>query len=274
MVLEGGAWRLFLDAQKRRPLSSATTKGVQEDFEYICVAHNGKCAERLMREADVPALHKLLKCKFGSGPPPKALMQLSSLWVCCFAVKGSLGLPFEGAFVKGSQDLCWVADNSKKMAGAGAAAEGYEAWTLVSTRPYGTANKVPQENVPKDVADRVTREMTRAFETAAGLAPGTIAPVASRVQLWGAGVPMNTYTPAPCILDAAKAAGICGDWLVDPSVQGAAISGIEMADAIKAHLDGKKENVGILDSLDGAFRAVDSPACGSFPGLPLKGGLM
>ena len=24
---------------------------VQEDFEYICVAHNGKCAERLMREA-------------------------------------------------------------------------------------------------------------------------------------------------------------------------------------------------------------------------------
>ena len=22
---------------------------VQEDFEYICVAHNGKCAERLMQ---------------------------------------------------------------------------------------------------------------------------------------------------------------------------------------------------------------------------------
>lgn len=33
----------------------------------------------------------------------------------------------------------------------------------------------------------------------------------------------------PC---ADSAAGICGDWLVDPSVQGAAISGIELAEAI------------------------------------------
>eukprot|EP00960_Hanusia_phi_P007076 201553-Hanusia_phi.AAC.3 len=34
--------------------------------------------------------------------------QLSSLWVLVFAVEGSLGLPFEGAFVKKHPDLCWV----------------------------------------------------------------------------------------------------------------------------------------------------------------------
>ena len=84
---------------------------------------------------------------------------------------GSLGLPFEGAFVKGSDALCWAADNTRKLrdTSAGAADDDVEAWTLISTRPFGAANKVPQENVPQEVAERVTAELLRAFETAAGL---------------------------------------------------------------------------------------------------------
>ncbi|KAK3288084.1 hypothetical protein CYMTET_4438 [Cymbomonas tetramitiformis] len=42
-----------------------------------------------------------------------------------------------------------------------------ECWTLFSTNEYGKANKVPQENVPARVSDKVT-------------------------ALWGAGLPLNS----------------------------------------------------------------------------------
>lgn len=100
-----GKWRLFRDNNRRRRLSAK--EGVEEDFDYIVVAHNGKCAERLMRDAQVPKLHRLLKTKFASSPPPAGVMQLSSLWVMTFVVENSIGLPFEGAFVQAHPDLCW-----------------------------------------------------------------------------------------------------------------------------------------------------------------------
>lgn len=100
-----GKWRLYRDNNRRRRLSAK--EGVEADFDYIVVAHNGKCAERLMRDADVPRLHRLLKTKFASSPPPAGVMQLSSLWVMSFVVEGSLGLDFEGAFVQDHPDLCW-----------------------------------------------------------------------------------------------------------------------------------------------------------------------
>ena len=66
---EDGKWRLFRDNMRRRKLSSEVPGGCwrrsadmpwqvgrQSDFDYIVVAHNGKCAERLMRDAEVPAL--------------------------------------------------------------------------------------------------------------------------------------------------------------------------------------------------------------------------
>ncbi len=34
---------------------------------------------------------------------------------------------------------------------------------------------------------------------------------------------MNTYKGGECVLDAEAAAGIAGDWLVEPSIQGAAV---------------------------------------------------
>jgi hypothetical protein len=74
-------------------------------------------------------------------------MQLSSLWVMTFVVDKSLALPFEGAFINGHPDLCWAADNTKKLASPDNDC-GVEAWTLISSRPYGTRNKVPQEAVP------------------------------------------------------------------------------------------------------------------------------
>jgi hypothetical protein len=166
--------------------------GATEDFDYIIVSHNGKCAERLMREAGVDRLHRILKTKFSCAPPPGSTMQLSSLWVLCLLVKGSLSLPFEGAFIKGNPDLCWASDNTMKL-GQGSDKE-YEAWTLISSRSYGSQNKCPQENVPKQVSEKVTSELISAFESACGLPQGSVRPTHTLAQLWGAAVPMNVLS--------------------------------------------------------------------------------
>ena len=73
-----GKWRLWRDKNRRQRLSAGETPA--SDFDYLVVAHNGKCAEALMRQASVPKLHRLLKTKFSCAPPPTGLMQLSSLW--------------------------------------------------------------------------------------------------------------------------------------------------------------------------------------------------
>ena len=99
---------------------------------------------------------------------------------------------------------------------------------MISSRSFGSRNKVPQEAVPREVEERVAGELLRAFEGAAGLPAKSINPVSRKLQLWGAGVPMNVFRNAPCVFDAGSQAGICGDWLLEPSVQGAALSGALM----------------------------------------------
>ncbi len=62
-----------------------------------------------------------------------------------------------------------------------------------------------------------------------------------RVQLWGAAVPMNRLENGDqCVFDGAHNAGICGDWFGDPSIEGAAISGLDLAEKIAAHAQGNR----------------------------------
>jgi hypothetical protein len=64
-----GAWQLH---DGRKSLGS---------FTYIVIAHNGKCADRLMSKAGVPRIHKLLRAKFGPKlkSPKQDIMQLVSV---------------------------------------------------------------------------------------------------------------------------------------------------------------------------------------------------
>ena len=101
---------------------------------------------------------------------------------------------------------------------------------------YKSTNTDASGAALQEVEERVARELLRAFEMSAGLAPNSIAPVAQRLQLWGAGVPMNVLSAGPCVLDVGAAAGICGDWLLEPSIQGAAVSGLELPEAIANHI--------------------------------------
>jgi hypothetical protein len=68
------------------------------------------------------------------------------------------------------------------------------------------------------------------------LPPGSLSEcvVDQRLQLWGAGVPLNTYQSRDdddggFVYDAPHGVGVCGDWLVDPSVAGAWTSGRNLA---------------------------------------------
>ena len=40
----------------------------------------------------------------------------------------------------------------------------------------------------------------------------------SKLQLWGAGIPLNT-AGADCLIDVSAQVGVCGDWCIEPSVQ-------------------------------------------------------
>jgi hypothetical protein len=81
-----------------------------------------------------------------------------------------------------------------------------ECWTLTSTREFGAANKVPQENVPPEKEREISSLMLRAMEDATGLPNGSIVPMSQKVQLWGAAVPMNRHT-APFVMDGAAGVG-------------------------------------------------------------------
>eukprot|EP00472_Partenskyella_glossopodia_P009496 CAMPEP_0197517788 /NCGR_PEP_ID=MMETSP1318-20131121/2864_1 /TAXON_ID=552666 /ORGANISM="Partenskyella glossopodia, Strain RCC365" /LENGTH=274 /DNA_ID=CAMNT_0043067633 /DNA_START=244 /DNA_END=1068 /DNA_ORIENTATION=- len=60
---------------------------------------------------------------------------------------------------------------------------------------------------------------------------GLTDPVTSQLQLWGAGQPGNIYHDV-CFLDPVTNVGICGDWMVAPSVEGAALSGVALGDSL------------------------------------------
>ena len=207
------------------------------EVDYVVIAHNGKCADRLMAKAGVPSIHRLLQCKFAPKVTAPTKMHLSSLWMCIAVFDKPLGLQWAGAEIEQHPVLSWAGNNSKKP---GLRHQGsYEAWTLLSTRQFGTANKCPQEDIPPAKRAQVTNLMLQAFYQAAGLittdGPGP-QPVHTFVQLWGAAVPLNVLGGgAPSVLDSDSAVGVCGDWFTSPCIEGAAESGLHLADTIAAH---------------------------------------
>ena len=127
----------------------------QGAFDAVVIAHNGKCADRLLRPAGVPQVAAQMRA-----------LKLSAVWVVMAAFEAPVQVPsgFEGAFVHGCDTLAWVANNTAKLrpSGDGIDARSTEdtaatlqCWTLISTSAFGKANKVPQERVPLHVAANV-----------------------------------------------------------------------------------------------------------------------
>eukprot|EP01024_Parvocaulis_polyphysoides_P055367 TRINITY_DN5661_c0_g1_i5.p1 TRINITY_DN5661_c0_g1~~TRINITY_DN5661_c0_g1_i5.p1 ORF type:complete len:388 (-),score=44.12 TRINITY_DN5661_c0_g1_i5:269-1432(-) len=241
------------DGQKWELFEFKTRHG---EFDSVIISHNGKCADRLTKpNQSIKQINRLLRVKFQPQATEQPMMQLCSLWVLMVAFPSSLELPFEGAFVEGEEELTWVANNTKKLQQN----HKVECWTLISGRKFASDNKVPQEHIPKAKAREVTEKMLECFSRVTKLTLPK--EVYSRVQLWGAAVPMNTYQH-PCVWDAREQVGICGDWLVKPSIEGAFNSGVSMAEQLYKHntQTNQRRSVG----LRGQFQIVGGPPIGDF----------
>jgi predicted NAD/FAD-dependent oxidoreductase len=240
---DDGIWRL-----------SASGRAIG-DHHFLVIAHNGKCATRLLRPSGAPLVDAQM-----------ARMKLSAIWCLCVAFAEPLNAPCEGAYVTGLPALAWAGNNSAKM---GLGGGGNECWTLLSTAAYGKANKCPQEAIPADVAARVTAEMLTAFASALGVRalPAT---TLTRAQLWGAALPTNTPN-VPVIFDAAARVAMCGDWLLGASAEAAAISGRAAGDAIAAAVAASHAGAGSLEHLSAGLTARFVPIGASEIGTAEKG---
>ncbi len=289
-------------AKRRWALASSPRGGVElGTFDFVAVAHNGKCAARLASTARRPdgsgaadKLGRSLQCAFGIRPTAELDKQrkliLSSVWAVMFVVDEPLeGVPagMEGAHVAGSDVLSWASNVSAKRA-AGNEAQTHEGrdpgssskkqcWVLHSTPQFARDNKCPQENVPKATDAFVTRELLAAFENAAGLRAGSIEPSFTKTQLWGAANPL-TVANVPAVFDSETRTGACGDWCGSgpPCVEQAAASALALADAVEAMVRGGAETArdptaaATLDAAKPRWTAANrgAAALGAFPGTP------
>lgn len=172
------------------------------DYDAVVIAHNGKCANRLVASAGkVPGVLRQLR-----------RLKLSAAWVVmvAFAVDPLLeGTQLHGMHVRGCPALAWAGYNNSKLDALQDSS--MRCWTLISTGEYGRANKVPQEAVPVDVATRVTGDLLEAWRAALGV-PALPPVVFSRAQLWGAALPVNS-PGVECVWDAE---GRVGAWVGFP----------------------------------------------------------
>ncbi|WOL05024.1 hypothetical protein Cni_G13747 [Canna indica] len=231
-------------------------------FDAIVIAHNGKCANRLLSTSGLPLLTKQMKT-----------LELSSVWALLAAFEDPLPIAenedfgsFEGAFVKGVQSLSWMANNSSKLFPLDSGIP--QCWTFFSTAAYGKQNKVPQENIPNATAEKVKDDILEGVESALGLSQGSLQkPFYTRLQLWGAALPTNT-PGVPCIFDPKGRAGICGDWLLGSSVEAAALSGMSLAHHMADYFQtGGTQSDEFAIGLNNSFHAIDGHDIGQFPGL-------
>lgn len=243
-------------------------------FDHVVVAHNGKCADRLMSRTPAKDLHSLLKVDFRPYVPNWGgkRMTLNSIYSLTVALKKSengknisdfIGDEVITAFVKNEPSLRLVTNQSLKFGNNGN--DELEVWTILSSPKFAKKFKGPQENLPQERVEEVTRLMLSSFEKSLGMEEGAIDDGLvkdSKLQLWGAAVPLNVWSPtgdsvnannSGFMYDAENAAGVCGDWLLDPSIAGAWESGRRLANWMSEGKRGDEVSVG-LPRLGGEFK--------------------
>ena len=241
-------------------------------FDRVVIAHNGKCADRLMSKAPTKKLHSLLRTNFAPSVPKGggSKMTLNSIYSLSIAVntKSSISeaLPkdsFVCGFIKNEPTLRFLSCDTRKHDNNNGDENPVEVWTVLTSAAFGKKHKGPQENLPLETVSNVTSLMLNAVERSLGLQADTLSEqvLESRLQLWGAAVPLNVWTGSDSdssfdtqgfVYDAEFGAGVCGDWLLEPSIGGAWESGRRLA----KHLSQEKSK--------GSLRSVGLPPDGQF----------
>lgn len=137
----------------------------------------------------------------------------------CWALMGryahTLDLPFDGLFVN-TGPLSWVARDSSKPGRLHEGSEVKEVWVLHASAEWSEANI---ESAPEEVA----LELLAAFTALGGEAP-----MEHSVHRWRY-ADCGQYLHQGYAWDAAQQLGLCGDWLNGGKVEGAWMSGYQLA---------------------------------------------
>mmetsp|Transcript_23076 Transcript_23076/g.32310 ORF Transcript_23076/g.32310 Transcript_23076/m.32310 type:complete len:506 (-) Transcript_23076:1305-2822(-) len=258
-------------------------------FDRLVIAHNGKCADRLMSKTPARDLHSLLRTNFSPSVPAWGgkRMTLNSIYSLTIAVdkksspiaKSLNNDKFMSGFVKNEPTLRFLTCQTRKHPNE---KDDVEIWTVLSSAKFGKKYKGPQENLPDELVTEVTGLLLSAIERSLCMEPGSLrgpedadpganVVLDSRLQLWGAAVPLNTWSTATgenkedanagFIYDGEFGVGACGDWLLDSSIAGAWESGRRLADWM---CDKSETSVGLPPN--GAFqssKAVSQQGIGS-----------
>lgn len=255
-------------------------------YDQLIIAHNGKCADRIMSKTPATDVHSLLRVNFNPTVPANGgkKMTLNSL----YSVTVALPLNSEWSKALPPDFICgMVLDNhptvrsltcqTKKYPSSGE----HEVWTILSSATFGKRHKAPQEFLPPEVVEEVTTLLVQAVDgilkTCVGGTPKDYDAdqdtkkkvptkksqvLEKRVQLWGAAVPLNVWRNEQGFLyDSTNNVGVVGDWLVEPSIGGAWTSGYQLAQHL---LQDKQETAG----LEGGFErseSVKSAGIAAFP---------
>ena len=137
----------------------------------------------------------------------------------CWAVMTRFAAPLALPDIIRSREgaISWAARNSAKPGRTGG-----ECWVLHSSPAYSA------QIVDYSPADAAGVMLARFFEQA-GIDPVTPAFVTAHRWLYAMAQPRDG---APMLWDDAQRLGVCGDWLVEPRVEGAWLSGRAMAVAV------------------------------------------
>jgi predicted NAD/FAD-dependent oxidoreductase len=253
------------DTKKWKVQAKGQTLGY---YDKLIIAHNGKCADRIMSKTPAKDVHALLRVNFAPTVPAHGgkKMTLNSIYSLTIALpkdselSQALKEPFVSGFVKNHPNLRMITCQTRKYPNPDPNnknnnSHAHEVWTVLSSAKFAKKYKAPQESLPDDVIEEVTGLLLEAVEESILGKPVGLTPLDKRLQLWGAAVPLNVWTSndndTGFIYDAEHSVGVCGDWLVEPSIAGAWTSGRLLAQHL---LDDPSTTAG----LEGQFEINES----------------
>ena len=257
------------------------SKTVESRYDAVVVAHNGKCAERLTSRQPSKAVHSLLRTRFAPTLPKQASpgggrMTLNSIYSLLLELPAGL-IPADRLgvcnFVECEPSIRMIVNNGAKHADTDAETE---LWTVLSSGRFGKKHKAAQEFLEgTEVESEVTRLLLSAVGRSVGMEEGSLSEenvIASKLQLWGAAVPISSWTGGPCVWDADHTIGICGDWMHEApahesdarssTIESAWMSGRALAEHV-ANTETRGSSCGLeLGEAGGHFVPVDGGGFG------------
>lgn len=193
---DNGAWRLV------------DTSGVRHGpFATVLVSAPPVQAADLL--APAPALQEAA-----------ASIRMAPCWAVMLAFEEPLGLDYDAAKVRRSP-LAWMARNSAKPGRSHGEGEGW----LLHASPAWSAAHVDDEG-----ADVIAALLAALAEATRTRVPTPAHGAAHRWLYAQTGEPLG----APCLWDAERRIGVCGDWLLGDRVEAAWLSGRALARAVGA----------------------------------------